>query len=93
MMTPAIARVFLTLLAPAGAADGPPPPSVAIPPALVGTLLIVVAMVYDWRTRGRPHEVYVYGALLNVIEPILVVPISGTQAWLSTARFLEHLAG
>src|SRR5882757_1244923 len=38
MMTPAVARVFLTFLAPAGAADGPPPPFVSIPPGLVATL-------------------------------------------------------
>ena len=94
MMTPAIARVFLTLLAPAGAAGGgPPPPFVAVPPALVASLLIVVAMVYDWRTRGRPHKVYVYGGLLVLLETFLVVPISGTQAWSSIARFLEHLPG
>lgn len=94
MMTPAIARVFLTLLAPPGAAEGaPPPPFVVVPPALVASLLIVVAMVYDWRTRGRPHKVYVYGGLLVLLEAFLVVPISGTQAWMNTARFLEHLAG
>jgi hypothetical protein len=60
---------------------------------LVASLLIVVAIVYDWRTRGRPHKVYVYGGLLVLLETFLVVPISGSQAWLSTARFLEHLAG
>jgi hypothetical protein len=93
MMTPAIARVFLTLLAPPGAADGPPPPFVAVPPAIVATLLIVVAIVYDWRTRGRPHQVYIYGGLIVLLETFLQVPISGTQAWLSAAAFLEHLAG
>jgi hypothetical protein len=93
MMTPAIARVFLTLLAPPGAADGPPPPFVAVPPALVASLLIVVAIVYDWRTRGRPHKVYVYGGLLVLVQTFLVVPISGTQAWISVARFMEHLGG
>ena len=94
MMTPAIARVFLTLFAPPGAADGaPPPPFVVVPPALVASLLIVVAIAYDWRTRGRPHKVYVYGGLLVLLEAFLVVPISGTQAWMNTARFLEHLAG
>jgi hypothetical protein len=94
MMTPAIARVFLTLLAPPGAAaDGPPPPFVAVPPAMVAFLLVVVAMVYDRRTRGRPHKVYVWGGLLFLIETFLVVPVSGTQAWLSAAGFLEHLAG
>ena len=94
MMTPAIARVFLTLFAPPGAAEGaPPPPFVVVPPTLVASLLIVVAMVYDWRTRGRPHKVYVYGGLLVLLEAFLVVPISGTQAWMNTARFLQHLAG
>jgi hypothetical protein len=93
MMTPALARVFLTLLAPPGAAGGPPPPFVAVPPGLVASLLIVVALVYDWRTRGRPHKAYVYGGLLVVLQIFLVVPISGTQAWMSIAGYLEHLAG
>jgi hypothetical protein len=93
MMTPAIARVFLTLLAPPGAADGPPPVFVAVPPGIVATLLIVAAIVYDWRTRGRPHKAYVYGGLITLTEILLVVPISGTRAWMSIATFVEHLAG
>jgi hypothetical protein len=93
LMIPAIARVFLTLLAPAGAADGPPPPFVAVPPGLVATLLIVVAIVYDWRTRGRPHKAYIYGGLLVLLEVLLVVPIAGTQVWMNIATALEHLAG
>jgi hypothetical protein len=93
MMTPAIARVFLTYLAPAGAAEGPPPPFVSVPPGLVATMLIVVAIVYDWRTRGRPHKAYIYGGLLVLLEVLLVVPVAGTQAWMSIATALEHLGG
>jgi hypothetical protein len=93
MMTPAIARVFLTLLAPPGAADGVPPPFVSVPPGMVATSLIVVAIVYDWRTRGRPHKVYIYGGLLVLSEIFLAVAVSGTSAWMSAAQFLEHLAG
>ena len=94
MMTPAIARVFLTLLAPSGAAEGgPPPPFVSVPPGLVASMLIAVAMVYDWRTRGRPHKVYVYGGILVLLEILLVVPVSGTQAWMDAARFLQHFGG
>jgi hypothetical protein len=93
MMTPAIARVFLTLLAPAGAADGPPPPFVTVPPGLVACMLIGVAIVYDWRTRGRPHKVYIYGGLLLLLDLLLVVPIAGTQTWMSIATALEHLPG
>jgi hypothetical protein len=91
-MTPALARVFLTLFAPPGA-SGPPPPFVAIPPSLVADLLIVVAVIYDWRTRGRPHKAYIYGGLALLAEQLLSVPFSETQAWMSTARFLEGLAG
>jgi len=93
MMTPAIARVFIALLAPAGAADGPPPPFVSIPPGLVACLLIAVAIVYDWLTRGRPHKAYIYGGLLVVIELFLAVAVAGTQAWMNIAKSLEHLAG
>jgi hypothetical protein len=94
MMTPALARVFLTLLAPAGAdLSGPPPVFVAIPPALVAFLMVIVAMVHDWRTRGRPHEVYIYGGAVVLLETFLQLPISGTQTWMSIAMSLEHMAG
>ncbi|HEV7716963.1 MAG TPA: hypothetical protein VGO53_15295 [Steroidobacteraceae bacterium] len=94
LMTPASARVFLFLLAPPGALDGgPPPPWVSIPPAVVGILLVIAAMVYDWRTRGRPHKVYVYGVLLLALQPVLAVLIASTPAWMTAANFLQHLAG
>jgi hypothetical protein len=91
-MHPAIARVFLTLFAPPGT-QGPPPVFVAVPPGLVADLLIVVAMIYDWRTRGRPHHVYVYGGLTLLADQLVTVPVSTTQTWMSIARFLEGLAG
>jgi hypothetical protein len=56
--------LMIGLFAAPGGADlgGPPPVFVAIPPTIVGFLMIGIAMVYDWRTRGRPHSAYVYGA-------------------------------
>jgi hypothetical protein len=56
-------------------------------------LLIVVAIVYDWRTRGRPHKAYVYGGLLKLVDILAIVPISRTHAWLSAASFFEGLGG
>jgi hypothetical protein len=91
-MHPAIARVLLTLFAAPGA-QGPPPVFVAVPPGLIADLLIVVAMIYDWRTRGRPHHVYVYGGLTLLADQLLTLPVSATQTWMSIARFLEGLAG
>ena len=76
----AVARWFLTFLAPPGP-PGPPPVAVTIPPALVAYLLLVVAMVHDWRTRGRPHAVYVIGGIVLVAIKLLNLPISTTQAW------------
>ena len=65
LLDAAVARWFLTFLAPPGPA-GPPPVPVTIPPAFVAYLLLVAAIVYDWRARGRPHPVYVYGGLALV---------------------------
>lgn len=86
LMQPAVARVFVTLLAPAGASEGPPPPPfVAVPPGLVADLLIVVALVHDWRTRGRPHRVYVYGLPLAILNQLIVIPVAGSAAWMNFA--------
>jgi hypothetical protein len=92
MMTPAIARVFLTLFAPPGA-NGPPPAFVSLPPALMADLFLVIAMVRDWRIRGRPHAVYIYGGLALLAEQILTVPIAATGTWMSIAKSFERLAG
>jgi hypothetical protein len=93
MMTPAIARVFLTLFAPAGADAGAPPAFVSVPPALVADLLLVATVVRDWRTLGKPHPVYVYGGLALLVQQVLVVPISYTAAWMRVAQAFQNLAG
>jgi hypothetical protein len=87
----AIARWFMTLLAPPGAV-GPPPVAVAIPPALVAWLLVVVAMIHDWRSRGRPHPVYLIGGAALLAVKLLSLPISGSQAWHDIGGALLDLA-
>lgn len=91
LLDAAVARWFLTFLAPPGP-PGPPPVPVTIPPALVAYLLLVVAIVHDWRTRGRPHPVYVYGGLALVAVKILNWPISVTPAWHAFAGGILALA-
>ena len=91
LLDAAVARWFLTFLAPPGP-PGPPPVFVTIPPALVAYLLLVVAMVFDWRTRGRPHVVYVVGGIVLVIVKLLNLPVSTTQAWHSFAGGMLALA-
>jgi hypothetical protein len=80
LLDAAVARWFLTFLAPPGPL-GPPPVPVTIPPAIVAYLLLVVAIVHDWRTRGRPHPVYIYGGIALLAVKFLNWPISMTPAW------------
>ena len=99
LLDAAVARWFLTFLAPPGPL-GPPPVPVTIPPAFVAYLLLVVAMVFDWRTRGRPHPVYVYGGIALIAVKLLNWPISVTPLWhsfaggiLAMAQYRSRLAG
>lgn len=94
LMIPAIARVFVTLLAPGGGGAGPPPPPlVTLPPHLVGALLVIPAMIRDRRTIGRVHPIYRYG--LAVIVPLQVAELAfaGTGTWAAIAGGIEHLLG
>jgi hypothetical protein len=65
---------------------------VTIAPALVAYLLLVVAIVHDWRKLGRPHPVYVYGGLALVAVKFLNWPISMTPAWHAFAGGLLAMA-
>jgi len=86
----AIFRWFLTFLP---ETDWPPPVTLAAPPAFVASILLLVAIVFDWRMRGRPHRVYVIGGTLHLAVKVLQGPISATAAWHSVASSLLALAG
>ena len=91
LLDAAVARWFLTFLAPPGP-PGPPPVPVTIAPAVVASLLLVVAMVRDWRTEGRVHPVYIYGTLALLAVKVLNWPISETAAWHAFAGGILALA-
>lgn len=92
LMHASMARLFMTAFAPADA-KGPPPVFVAVPPAICVDLLVVAAMIHDWRRRGRPHPVYLVGGSLLLASQLLMVPASSTAAWMAVAKWLESLAG
>jgi hypothetical protein len=87
-----IARWFATFLAPPGS-SGPPPVAADIPPFLLTFILLVVAIVFDWRTRGRPHPAYLFGGSALVALKVLQVPLSATPLWHSVAGWILALAG
>ncbi|MDO9059284.1 MAG: hypothetical protein Q7U92_09750 [Bradyrhizobium sp.] len=91
LLDAAVARWFLTFLAPPGPL-GPPPVPVTIPPAFVAYLLLVAAIVHDWRTRGRPHPVYVYGGIALLAVKLLNWPLSESSAWHSLAGGILAMA-
>ncbi len=86
----AVARWFLVALQPPDAI-GPPPVHFTIAPGLVIDLLIVWAMVVDWRSRGRPHRVYVIGGASLLALQLLRVPLSETAGWTTIADSLLTL--
>ena len=91
LLDAAVARWFLTFLAPPGPL-GPPPVPVTILPALVAYLLLVVAILHDWRKLGRPHPVYVYGGIALVAVKLLNWPVSMTPVWHAFAGGLLAMA-
>ena len=92
LMHAATARLFMTAFAPQDA-KGPPPVFVAVPPGLCVDLLVVAAIIHDWRRRGRPHPAYLVGGGLLLAVQLLLIPISASPAWMAIARWVESLAG
>lgn len=91
----AVARWFLTFLAPppAPGASPVPPVGVALPPALLVDLFIIAGIIHDWRTRGRPHPVYLIAGGAVLVQQLLRAPVSTTAAWNGIAEWLLHVAG
>lgn len=97
LLQPALARVFFAFLVGVGpglrpGVGEPPPVAITIPPALIGDLLIVAAIIYDWLTRGRPHPAYLIGGGILLAVQLLRVPLSATPGWGAIADFLGSFA-
>ena len=97
LLQPAIARYFFVLSGntDAAARQAGPPPAVEFTmiPAFIVDALILVAVLYDWKARGRLHPAYAwgFGAVLAVqlSRPFL----SRTEAWYAVADFLVRFNG
>ncbi|HEU4704825.1 MAG TPA: hypothetical protein VFS45_03855 [Sphingomicrobium sp.] len=97
LLQPAIARYFFLANGKVDAAirqAGPPPRiEFTMMSAYVIEVLILAAVVYDWKARERLHPAYLwgFGSLLAVhwSRPLL----SGTEAWQRVADFLVAFNG
>lgn len=98
LLNAAIARFFF--LAATGGGPGmrpglgpPNPVEFALMPAMAANLIIVLAMLLDWRTRGRPHPAYLSGLGVMLAVQLMRGPFSRTGAWQGLADFLARFAG
>lgn len=74
-------------------AVAPAPVATTIGAGVAVALLILAAIVYDWRKRGRPHPVYLIGGAAVVIVELIRVPLAETPQWQSMAQALGTFAG
>lgn len=98
LLQAAMGRVFFILVTGGGPGlrpglGEPPPLIIGLIPSLILELLIVAGIVYDWRTRGRPHPVWLIGAAITTVVVLLRGPISGTVTWLAIAGAFARIAG
>ncbi len=98
VIPPAIARLFFAFSVGIGPGLRPglgPPRTVesVMAPSRVADLFILVGLIYDWRTRGRPHPVYLIGGATIVAVQVVRDPISTTQWWYAMAEFLARFSG
>lgn len=87
-----IARVYFL-----GNPDIPPiPPDIRLPMAILVLLaseaLIAALLWHDWRSRGRPHPVSLFGAAL-VFALNFARPVGELGAWQSLMQWLQHIGG
>lgn len=53
-------------------------------------LITLAGILYDWRTRGRVHPVWIWGGLAMLASQILMMAVMGTGWW---HGFAEAMAG
>lgn len=66
--------------------------TVTLAAAVLIDLLIVVAIVRDWRVRGRPHSAYVVGLACMLLVQVLRKPFAHTALWYWVSEGLLALA-
>ena len=55
-------------------------------------LIFVAGMIYDWRTRGKIHPVWIWGGLGMVATQITMMAVMGTSWWHAFAGVMASLA-
>jgi hypothetical protein len=91
----AVGRVVLAIVAPnARPGIGPPPPvEITYGAGAIVDVLLVAAMIFDWRTRGKVHPVYWIGGAALLVTQFSRGALSQTPVWQGFLDWLLRLAG
>jgi hypothetical protein len=97
-LPPAVARLFFAVSVGIGPGLRPglgAPRTIesVLAPTLIADAFILVGVIWDWRTRGRPHPAYLIGGASIVAVQLLRGPVSTTQWWYGIADFLARFGG
>jgi hypothetical protein len=60
---------------------------------LASEALVAAGIWQDWRTRGRPHPVYLAGGLVVLPGLMLLQPLGTASWWQGAMLWLQHLGG
>jgi hypothetical protein len=98
ILPPAIARLLFAVSVGIGPGLRPgngPPRSVesVMSSALIADALILICILYDLRTRGRPHPALLIGGGVLLAVQLLRIPLSVTPGWYAIADWLARFSG
>ena len=98
LLQAAMGRIFFVLATGGGPGlrpglGQPPPLAIGLVPSLLLELFIVAGIIYDWRTRGRPHPIWWIGAGVMTAVIVLRGPLAETSAWLAFAEAMARFGG
>lgn len=70
-----------------------PPPSfqTVAPDGVLMSLVLMIGVIYDWRTRGRPHPAYLVAIGVFLTHALVGPIISHTQGWYAAMDALATL--
>jgi hypothetical protein len=70
-----------------------PPPefSGVAPDGLLMSLVLMIGVIYDWRTRGRPHPAYLIAIGVFLTHAFVGPIIAHTQGWYAAMDALATL--
>lgn len=76
------------------AMDVPAPPVfVSLYPGLVVCGILVTIILWEWRSRTRPHPAWLIALLATFTTIVLRIPVSRSDAWLGFAQWFADIGG